>query len=218
MKEEQHRLRQALKVLSESEKQLRVASDRATWLTAALLQFAPDRSFLPSEANHSVAHSPPAPAPHHSQRSDLPSMDEPEYQTQLGSSMELGKQDLQVYVQTSVHSPEVQNAASLTEQKLEEAWAREPQQALAAEYVGETSQPGIAPEGISLELQVFRDEALAELWKRVLREINSRSLKHLLQTHGRLAGAGIAIGKHRVQTFFYDVALREDDGLTHMCL
>jgi hypothetical protein len=53
-KEELRRLRQALKVLSEAEKQLRVSGDRPTWLTAALLQFAPDHSFLPSSANTST--------------------------------------------------------------------------------------------------------------------------------------------------------------------
>jgi hypothetical protein len=52
-KEELRRLRQALKVLSEAEKQLRVSGDRPTWLTAALLQFAPDRSFLSSSVNNS---------------------------------------------------------------------------------------------------------------------------------------------------------------------
>ncbi|CAK9196661.1 unnamed protein product [Sphagnum troendelagicum] len=59
-KEEQQRLREALKVLAEAEKQLRVASDQPTWLTAALLQFAPDRSFLPSSVNTSIAPSPAA--------------------------------------------------------------------------------------------------------------------------------------------------------------
>ena len=39
-------LRQALKTLSEAEKQLRGTSDQTTWLTAALLQFAPDHSYL----------------------------------------------------------------------------------------------------------------------------------------------------------------------------
>ncbi|KAI5070375.1 hypothetical protein GOP47_0014718 [Adiantum capillus-veneris] len=41
---EMERLRTALKILSEAEKQLREASkDRTTWLTAALLRFGPDR-------------------------------------------------------------------------------------------------------------------------------------------------------------------------------
>ncbi|CAK9268043.1 unnamed protein product [Sphagnum jensenii] len=64
-REEQHQLRQALKILLESEKQLRVSHDRPTWLTAALLQFAPDRSYVPSsvdttqsEAKVHPAHSP----------------------------------------------------------------------------------------------------------------------------------------------------------------
>ncbi|XP_057822360.1 protein STICHEL-like 3 isoform X1 [Cryptomeria japonica] len=50
-KEEMERLRQALKTLSEAEKQLRLSSDRTTWLTAALLQLAPDQSYmLPSSS------------------------------------------------------------------------------------------------------------------------------------------------------------------------
>ncbi|CAK9194661.1 unnamed protein product [Sphagnum troendelagicum] len=67
-KEEQQRLREALKVLSKAEKQLRIASDQPTWLTAALLQFAPDRSFLPSSVNTSIAHSPAAFDLSHQQR------------------------------------------------------------------------------------------------------------------------------------------------------
>lgn len=50
-KEEMERLRQALKTLSEAEKQLRFSNDRTTWLTAALLQLAPDQSYmLPSSS------------------------------------------------------------------------------------------------------------------------------------------------------------------------
>jgi len=49
-----------LKVLSEVEKQLRVAGDQPTWLIAALLQFAPDRSFLPSSSfNSSITYNSP---------------------------------------------------------------------------------------------------------------------------------------------------------------
>jgi len=57
-KAEQQRLQHTLKVLAESEKQLRVSNDRSTWLTAALLQFAPDRSYLPSSVDTSMSPSP----------------------------------------------------------------------------------------------------------------------------------------------------------------
>ncbi|KAG2261911.1 hypothetical protein Bca52824_068990 [Brassica carinata] len=50
-KEDMEKLRKALKTLSESEKQLRVSNDKVTWLTAALLQLAPDQRDL-------VPHSP----------------------------------------------------------------------------------------------------------------------------------------------------------------
>ncbi|XP_047307499.1 protein STICHEL-like 3 [Impatiens glandulifera] len=44
LKDDMERLRRALKTLSEAEKQLRrVSNDRLTWLTAALLQLAPDQ-------------------------------------------------------------------------------------------------------------------------------------------------------------------------------
>lgn len=45
-KEAMERLRQALKTLSEAEKQLRMSNDKTTWLTAALLQLAPDQQYM----------------------------------------------------------------------------------------------------------------------------------------------------------------------------
>lgn len=54
------KLRQALRTLSEAEKQLRTSNDKLTWLTAALLQLAPDQQYmLPnSSAGTSFNHSP----------------------------------------------------------------------------------------------------------------------------------------------------------------
>ncbi|CAL5346220.1 unnamed protein product [Camellia sinensis] len=59
-KEDMEKLRQALKTLSEAEKQLRMSTDRLTWLTAALLQLAPDQQYLlpSSSADTSFNHSP----------------------------------------------------------------------------------------------------------------------------------------------------------------
>uniref|UniRef100_A0A1D1XWY9 DNA polymerase III subunit gamma/tau n=1 Tax=Anthurium amnicola TaxID=1678845 RepID=A0A1D1XWY9_9ARAE len=59
-KEDMEKLRQALKTLSEAEKQLRLSNDKWTWLTAALLQLAPDQQYmLPiSSAETSFNHSP----------------------------------------------------------------------------------------------------------------------------------------------------------------
>lgn len=61
-KEDTEKLRQALKTLSEAEKQLRVSNDRLTWLTAALLQLAPDQQYIlpSSSADTSFNHSPMA--------------------------------------------------------------------------------------------------------------------------------------------------------------
>ncbi|KAK9093072.1 hypothetical protein Syun_027983 [Stephania yunnanensis] len=59
-KEDMEKLRQALKTLSEAEKQLRISNDKLTWLTAALLQLAPDQLYmLPSSSTEtSFNHSP----------------------------------------------------------------------------------------------------------------------------------------------------------------
>lgn len=60
-KEDMEKLRQALKTLSEAEKQLRMSNDKLTWLTAALLQLAPDQQYmLPSSSaeDTSFNHSP----------------------------------------------------------------------------------------------------------------------------------------------------------------
>lgn len=58
-KEDMEKLRQALKTLSEAEKQLRMSNDKLTWLTAALLQLAPDQQYvLPSSSDNSFNHSP----------------------------------------------------------------------------------------------------------------------------------------------------------------
>ncbi|XP_009416429.2 protein STICHEL-like 4 isoform X2 [Musa acuminata AAA Group] len=59
-KEDMERLRKALRTLSETEKQLRASSDKLTWLTAALLQLAPDQQYmLPSSStDRSLDHSP----------------------------------------------------------------------------------------------------------------------------------------------------------------
>ncbi|XP_044496352.1 protein STICHEL-like 3 isoform X2 [Mangifera indica] len=59
-KEDMERLRQALKTLSEAEKQLRTSNDKLTWLTAALLQLAPDQQYIlpSSSADTSFNHSP----------------------------------------------------------------------------------------------------------------------------------------------------------------
>ncbi|KAB1221542.1 Protein STICHEL-like 3 [Morella rubra] len=58
-KEDMEKLRQALKTLSEAEKQLRMSNDKLTWLTAALLQLAPDQQYmLPTSADTSFNHSP----------------------------------------------------------------------------------------------------------------------------------------------------------------
>lgn len=200
-KEEQHRLRLALKVLSDTEKQLRVATDRATWLTAALLQFAPDRSFFPSEVNTSAA---PSPVASQSARAGVnyPVYNNPPSEPEeaiLAPVVQEAGETIELYGESRKHptAEEVINVSTLSEQKLEEAWAGEPHQQVVLDDVGEDSEAHHAGE-LGVEFQVFQGEALGELWKRVVWEVTPRNLKNLLQTHGRLVAAGVAVGKHEI--------------------
>ncbi|CAA2958686.1 STICHEL-like 3 [Olea europaea subsp. europaea] len=60
LKDDMEKLRQALKTLSEAEKQLRMSNDKITWLTATLLQLAPDQQYMlrNSSSDSSLNHSP----------------------------------------------------------------------------------------------------------------------------------------------------------------
>ncbi|KAA3456251.1 DNA polymerase III subunit gamma/tau [Gossypium australe] len=61
-KEDMEKLRQALKTLSEAEKQLRMSNEKLTWLTAALLQLAPDQQYiLPISSSGTSSHHSPLP-------------------------------------------------------------------------------------------------------------------------------------------------------------
>ncbi|XP_052885555.1 protein STICHEL-like 3 isoform X2 [Gossypium arboreum] len=61
-KEDMEKLRQALKTLSKAEKQLRMSNDKLTWLTAALLQLAPDQQYkLPISSGDTSSHHSPLP-------------------------------------------------------------------------------------------------------------------------------------------------------------
>ncbi|KAH1054998.1 hypothetical protein J1N35_033063 [Gossypium stocksii] len=61
-KEDMEKLRQALKTLSKAEKQLRMSNDKLTWLTAALLQLAPDQQYiLPISSSDTSSHHSPLP-------------------------------------------------------------------------------------------------------------------------------------------------------------
>ena len=51
------KLRHALKILSETEKQLRTSRNQATWVTVALLQFSTNEPNLAAEPNDMHAHS-----------------------------------------------------------------------------------------------------------------------------------------------------------------
>lgn len=122
------KLRQALKTLSEAEKQLRVSNDRITWLTAALLQLAPDQQYmLPSSSiDTSLNHTPlvldGASLRHGPRKSNAESSGNVRHSAKMkgaGNEHDVGEMISRV---ASNEKSRINNAEAVYHEKLEEIW------------------------------------------------------------------------------------------------
>ncbi|XP_031494271.1 protein STICHEL-like 3 isoform X2 [Nymphaea colorata] len=113
-KEEMERLRQALKTLSEAEKQLRMSNDRLTWLTAALLQLAPEQQYIvpSSSADTSFNHSPLRPS----------SRDESRTRTSIHLELSKNRRS-NLHVASTSDDHGVGQIPGLSHKDMEEIWA-----------------------------------------------------------------------------------------------
>ncbi|KAH7299862.1 hypothetical protein KP509_24G034100 [Ceratopteris richardii] len=211
-KEETERLRQALKILSEAEKQLRSSSDKTTWLTAALLQFAPDQSYLNpnSSGNTSFAQSPAGilnaliakeSDSLHSTKADSHNQQLPEipcgavtegilnHVSTLGkASVSNCQYDLQKNVMSLSQNRMLQNNISMDAIRKSQMFPD-----------NDTSEalPSCKPGEVDMEtsqMTLTSECELDELWQRVLDVIHSSSLKKFLQTQGTLLSVSLCKG------------------------
>ncbi len=219
-KKEEHRcLCQALKVLAESEKQLRISNDRLTWLTVALLQFAPDQSYLPSSVDTSMTLSPIA-------FNTLEKMTAAEvYTPRIQISADKIHVDKVQKAQSShaVLTPKSLSTTAMVVEHLKEE-ERAIQPCISHSEGGKTKLPSLgnhleatvypaespvekagesttlvvtaSSDGVELsescEFQVLASKEMQEVWMKVIQQCRSNLLKQLLQAHGSLVSLCIA--------------------------
>jgi hypothetical protein len=183
-----------LKVLSEVEKQLRVAGDQPTWLIAALLQFAPDRSFLPSSSfNSSITHNSPvsfeaviAKETELAGKSIVPST---EIQTlPLDRVHPLDRIQAE---EDKVHSAEasLENVHQHNKHRSnQQYWARVDD---VSNNVSEFSSKHVYSSGFHR----LNRQGRKNVWNRVLQFIHSDALRKFLHSHANLRALSIANGK-----------------------
>ncbi len=177
-----------MKVLSEVEKQLRVAGDQPTWLIAALLQFAPDRSFLPSSSfNSSITHN-----------SSVSFEAVVVKETELAGKSIVHSAEIQTLPLDRVQAEEdkVHSAKASLENVHQRNKHRSNQQYWArvddvSNNVSEFSSKHVYSSGFHR----LNRQGRKNVWNRVLQFIHSDALRKFLHSHANLRALSIANGK-----------------------
>ncbi|KAL2651796.1 hypothetical protein R1flu_019924 [Riccia fluitans] len=190
-KEEAVRLRQALRILSEAEKQLRTSSDQPTWLTAALLQFAPDRSYQPSSVETSVLASPVAQLNDTSEKETVGESVQPwtsEEQIHYNPDTNRDGGDgrrrssaISNYIEAKVHPADSPLVTGVSTSPGDRRSGR-PSNARSDEPL----LPGSIDDLAQKDYTVMSQRKLEDVWQRVIQGSRSNVLKQLLQGHGKL--------------------------------
>ncbi|XP_022723589.1 protein STICHEL-like 3 isoform X2 [Durio zibethinus] len=178
-KEEMEKLRQALKTLSEAEKQLRMSNDKLTWLTAALLQLAPDQQYmLPISSTDTSSHHSPLPL------SDMGGRDIARKDGELvmlhnnyrGLSTNARLENLHAGSSGDVET-DIMNGISL-DRKRHSVTRMAPQQTstVSADLIRVTGRQNF----------VKNRRGIEEIWLEVLEKIQVSSLKEFLYQEGKL--------------------------------
>lgn len=200
----QRRLQQALKILSEAEKYVRVSTDSLTWLTAALLQCATDRPFPPFVVG-SLAHTPMTPKSREQRLEVLVSTDVGTAENELRPTQVISELAAEQTHEghgdrtsklsepsSSTVEQSVEKSPVMAERELNEARSQESQGVEEHKQAPERLNAQETP--LAENIHALEDRDSIELWNRVLQELTSRNLKHLLLTQGRLVSAGVASG------------------------
>ncbi|KAI5064323.1 hypothetical protein GOP47_0020993 [Adiantum capillus-veneris] len=202
-KEDMERLRQALKTLSEAEKQLRDSSDRTTWLTAALLQFAPDQSYLvprSSSNTTSVGQTPEGPSDTNGTqnlkpfskrrpRSHSKHLTPTHMESGPGTTTECASNEMSDSSRFSLASSQAQVKAKTNQKpKGVRSTASEVRLQLSST---QTDDPGNTRAHITTLADQFDME---DVWQQFLDAVHSSSLRKFLMTQGKLASLSMSKG------------------------
>ncbi|KAE8696483.1 Protein STICHEL-like 3 [Hibiscus syriacus] len=163
-KEDMEKLRQALKTLTEVEKQLRMSNDKLTWLTAALLQLAPDQQYiLPTSSGGTSSHRSPLLLSDADRRDELRNGSRGLPKNSRSENLHAGNSgDFGTSIVNGIHFDKKRHAV-----------------------------PGMAPQQTSTaptgrQNLIKNSKGLEEIWFQVLQKILVSSLKEYLYKEGKL--------------------------------
>lgn len=182
---ELERLKHALKLLSEAEKQLRISSERSTWFTATLLQLG----------------SMPSPDLTHSGSSRRQSCKTTEYDPSSASREVIAyrqRSDAQYVPQTS---PDVEKSVNCKSNHQGELFQNDGLSLNSKILHGQVINDGDSTashddinEG-SMTLRWTNPENLDNVWARCIERCHSKTLRQLLDTYGKLVSISAVEGK-----------------------
>ncbi|TYH48029.1 hypothetical protein ES332_D10G039600v1 [Gossypium tomentosum] len=168
-KEDMEKLRQALKTLSEAEKQLRMSNDKLIRLTAALLQLAPDQQYiLPISSAGTSSHHSPLPPSNVDRRHDVRKSSRGLSKNARPENLHAGSLgNFETGMVNGIHFDRKRHAAS-----------------------------GMAPQQTSIvftERQnlVKNRNGIEEIWLQVLEKIQVSGLKEFLYSEGKLISVSL---------------------------
>lgn len=195
-KDDMERLRKALKILSEAEKQLRGSPDRMTWLTAALLQFAPDQSYLlPScSADTSVTQSPIV-LNDVNEIPELCSSSQKHTETELQYANYSKPEDV-ISCEEAASKRADSFKISVLDPSQPSPQSRGRHVVSANEHFETLSSRQFNDRGetTTLHMTLTNDADLEDVWQRVLDSVHSNSLRKFLQNQGKLLSLSICKG------------------------
>ena len=195
-KEDMEKLRQALKTLSEAEKQLRMSNDKLTWLTAALLQLAPDQQYLlPSSSTETSFNHSPLP---------LNNMGGRDNSRKGGEHVEMpnNRRDLSKHVRLESLpggiSADFRNSISTNGISMDRK--RNAVSGMAPHWT--SAQTSDAFRVNSRHVSGKSHRGYEEIWLEVLEKIQINSMREFLYQEGKLISVSFGAGASRLQAFF----------------
>ncbi|XP_008808954.2 protein STICHEL-like [Phoenix dactylifera] len=180
---ELERLQQALKILSDAEKQLRLSSERSTWFTAALLQLGSRHNLETNESSSSSKHSAKKFNPSASEMVK----DTPFSKNKSHPSCMLQGSDLALIPRATSGRPSPRGSSLSYRMTMNENLICDVLPAdsrFLDRSLLDSTQTNDTP-GKTVVRCVSADK-LAEIWKRCIQRCHSKTLKELLGAHGML--------------------------------
>lgn len=188
-KEDMEKLRQALKTLSEAEKQLRMSHDKLTWLTAALLQLAPDQQYvLPTSSDNSFNHSPLA----------LNNAEVKEAARITGNPVEVPSKARRLSMDAIIENFHAESSADSATKGRSSEKRRLSVSSFAPQHTYSRGTNNIRMN----ERQILgkNRKEIDDIWLEVLEKIQVTGLKEFLYKEGKLISVNFGAGDHQICT------------------